>query len=138
MKKIRGYMTSRPFMGERVPQHIQNQVIRNFCIQNNFQYLLSVVEYSIVNSSLILNQLFNETKNIDGIGFYSLFQLPESDKKRREFLSKIIKKKKFIFFAVENKVISSKTDIERIENIWLIKKTLLKCPTEIDFKYYLQ
>ena len=78
-------MTSRPFMGERVPQHIQNQVIRNFCIQNNFQYLLSVVEYSIVNSSLILNQLFNETKNIDGIGFYSLFQLQNLIKKDESF-----------------------------------------------------
>ena len=97
---------------------------------------MSVVEYSIVNSSLILNQLFNETKNIDGIGFYSLFQLPESDKKRQKFLSKIIKKKKFIFFAVENIIIFSKAGIERIESIWLIKKTLLKCPTEIDFKYY--
>ena len=136
MKKIRGYMSSRPFMGERVPQHIQNQVIRNYCIQNKFQYLLSVVEYSIINSSLMLNQLFNETKNIDGIGFYSLFQLPESDEKRQKFLKKIIDKKKFVFFAVENMIVSSKAGIERAENIWLIKKILSKCPTEIDFKSY--
>ena len=71
-------MFSRLFMGERVPQHIQNQVIRTYCIQNNFEYLLSAVEYSMRNSTLMLNQIFNETKNLDGIGFYSLFQLPES------------------------------------------------------------
>ena len=64
MKKIRGYMFSRLFMGERVPQHIQNQVIRTYCIQNNFEYLLSAVEYSMRNSTLMLNQIFNETKNL--------------------------------------------------------------------------
>ena len=31
MKKLRGYIFSRAFMGERVPQSIQNLVIREFC-----------------------------------------------------------------------------------------------------------
>ena len=134
MRKIRGYMFSRFFMGERVPQHIQNQVIRNYCIQNNFEYLLSAVEYSMRNSTLMLNQIFNETKNLDGIGFYSLFQLPESDIERNKFLKKILKKKKFVFFAVENIILSSSKDVERIENIWLIKKILNSCLTKEDFK----
>ncbi|MBK69526.1 MAG: sporadic carbohydrate cluster protein, LIC12192 family [Legionellales bacterium] len=134
MKKIRGYMFSRLFMGERVPQHIQNQVIRTYCIQNNFEYLLSAVEYSMRNSTLMLNQIFNETKNLDGIGFYSLFQLPESDIERNKFLKKILKKKKFVFFAVENIILSSSKDVERIENIWLIKKILNSCLTKEDFK----
>ena len=69
MKKVRGYMFSRKFMGERVPQHIQNQVIRNYCIDNNYYYLLSAVEYAISGSQLILNQLLNELDNIDGLGF---------------------------------------------------------------------
>ena len=127
-------MFSRFFMGERVPQHIQNQVIRNYCIQNNFEYLLSAVEYSMRNSTLMLNQIFNETKNLDGIGFYSLFQLPESDIQRNKFLKKILKKKKFVFFAVENIILSSSKDVERIENIWLIKKILNNCPTGEDIK----
>lgn len=127
-------MFSRLFMGERVPQHIQNQVIRTYCIQNNFEYLLSAVEYSMRNSTLMLNQIFNETKNLDGIGFYSLFQLPESDIERNKFLKKILKKKKFVFFAVENIILSSSKDVERIENIWLIKKILNSCLTKEDFK----
>jgi len=135
MKKIRGYMFSRFFMGERVPQHIQNQVIRNYCKQNKFEYLLSAVEYSMRNSTLMLNQIFNETKNLDGIGFYSLFQLPEYDIERNKFLKKILKKKKFAFFAVENIILSSLKDVERIENIWLIKKILNNCPKEEDFKF---
>ena len=66
-------MSSRDFMGERVPQHVQNLVIRNYCNQNNYQYLLSAVEYVMDGSYLILKQIIQEIKNLDGIGFYSIF-----------------------------------------------------------------
>jgi len=124
MKKIRGYMFSRDFMGERVPQHIQNQVIRNYCNDNNYEYLLSAVEYAMIDSQLILNQLLDQSKNIDGIGFYSLFQLPEDDQKRQKFLKKVIEKKKFICFCSENFILKKYLDIERINIIWLIKKKM--------------
>tara|TARA_B100001027_G_scaffold216255_1_gene192086 strand:+ start:1049 stop:1363 length:315 start_codon:yes stop_codon:yes gene_type:complete len=99
MIKVRGYMSSRDFMGERVPQHVQNLVIRNFCNQNKYQYLLSAVEYVMDGSYLILKQILQEIKNLDGIGFYSIFQLPYNDKDRISFLEKIIKKKNFYFFV---------------------------------------
>ena len=47
MKKIRGYIFSRPFMGERAPQHVQNIVIKDFCKSNSLEYLLSVSEYKM-------------------------------------------------------------------------------------------
>ena len=56
MKNVRGYNFSRSFMGERVPQHIQNIIIKDFCQKNNFNFLLSVTEYSMKNSYYILNQ----------------------------------------------------------------------------------
>ena len=124
MKKIRGYMFSRDFMGERVPQHIQNQVIRNYCNDNNYYYLLSAVEYTMTNSQLILNQLLDQSENIDGLGFYSLFQLPKDDQKRQKFLEKVIKKKKFICFCSENFTLKKYSDIERINTVWLIKKKM--------------
>ena len=34
-------------MGERVPQHIQNQIIRKFCEINNLEYSLSASEYAM-------------------------------------------------------------------------------------------
>ena len=74
MIKVRGYMSSREFMGERVPQHVQNLVIRNYCNQNKYHYLLSAVEYVMDGSYLILKQILQEIKNLDGIGFYSIFQ----------------------------------------------------------------
>ena len=54
LKKVRGYIFSRSFMGERVPQHVQNIVIRDYCNKNNLFYLLSSTEYSVKNSHLIL------------------------------------------------------------------------------------
>ena len=93
-KKLKGYIFSRPFMGERVPQHVQNIVLREYCIKNDFQFLMSATEYSMKNSHLILFQTLNDLKKFDGIVFYSVFQLPENDLVRKKILDKILKMKK--------------------------------------------
>ena len=127
MIKIRGYIHSRPFMGERVPQNIQNLVIRDYCEKNNLFYNLSASEYSMSNSHKILDQVIEELKNLDGIVAYSVFQLPIDNKKRYTLLNQIIKKKKKFYFALENMKLDNKDDLEKIENIWLIKKVLPDC-----------
>ena len=114
-------------MGERVPQNIQNLVIRDFCEKNNLFYNLSASEYSMSNSHKILDQIIQELKNLDGIVAYSVFQLPIDNKKRYILLNQIIKKKKKIYFALENMKLFNREDLEKIENIWLIKKTLPDC-----------
>ena len=126
-KKLRGYIFSRSFLGERVPQHVQNIVIRDYCTKNNYQYLLSSTEYVFKNSSLMLNQVMRELNSIDGIISYSLFQLPESNEKREKILKKILKKKKEFHFAVEGIKFSKIEDLQKIENLWLIKKVLPNC-----------
>ena len=40
MKKIKGYIFSRPFLDERAPQHIQNLVIREFCKKKDYIIVL--------------------------------------------------------------------------------------------------
>ena len=131
MKKIRGYISGGPFMGERVPQHVQNVVIRDFCKKNSLEYLLSTSEYRMKNSFLILKDLVSNLKNIDGIVAYSIFQLPPNSDERKKILTKIINKKKFIQFAVEQMKVSNKDEIDHIEIIWQIKKALPFCPTDI-------
>ena len=54
IKKVRGYIFSRPFMGERAPQHVQNIIIRDYCEKNNLFYLLSTTEYTKKNCHLII------------------------------------------------------------------------------------
>ena len=126
MKNVRGYNFSRPFMGERAPQHVQNIVIKDFCTKNNLNFLLSATEYSMNDSSYILSELINDLDNLHGIVAYSIFQLPEDNKKRKEFLRKILKKKKNIFFACENLKVTNNIEMKAIDTIWKIRKTMQK------------
>ena len=131
MTGLRGYIFSRPFMGERVPQHVQNLVIRDYCKKQGFQYLLSATEYAMPNSHLILQQVLDELPKLDGIVFYSLFLLPEDTTERYRVIQIILKKEKTIYFAVEGLKISNKTELETIETIWQVKKVLPNCLSEI-------
>ena len=132
-KKIfRGYIFSRSFMGERAPQHVQNIVLRNYCEKNNYFFLLSSVEYKMSNSYFMLELAIKELKRLDGILAYSIFQLPENDDWRKKILRKIIKKKKEIHFAVEDFSVRKEKDIQKLQEIWLIKKTLQFCPQKIN------
>lgn len=109
-------------MGERAPQHIQNLVLRDYCKKNNYNYLLSSTEYCMNNAFLNLNNLINELSKYDGIVSYSLFQLPEALSNRLDILKKIITKKKQFHFALEDIVVATFEDIEKVNDIWLIKQ----------------
>lgn len=126
-KKLQGYVSSRPFQGERIPQHVQNITIRDYCLRNNFEYLLSATEYSMKNSYKILNQVLKDFKGINGLVCFSLFQLPEEDILRKKIYKKLINSKKTIHFALEDEKISNQNEVENIENIWKVKKTLNHC-----------
>ena len=117
-------------MGERAPQYIQNLAIRDYCNKNKYNFILSSVEYAMQGSSLILDEIISKIKSIDGIAFYSLFQLPLDETKRKSVYTKILEDKKSLHFILENLKIENWNDISKIENIWLIKKTL---PKTIDF-----
>ena len=131
MKKIKGYIFSRPFLDERAPQHIQNIIIREFCKKEKLHYSLSAVEYAMKDSYKTLNQLISNLKHLDGIVAYSVFQLPLSNSERNRILKKIIKKKKTFYFVLEDLKLSNKNDLKKIENIWLVKKILPHCLKKI-------
>jgi sporadic carbohydrate cluster protein (TIGR04323 family) len=125
-KKVRGYVFSRSFMGERVPQHVQNIIIRDYCEKNGLHYLLSASEYAMEDCHLILKLLLDELPQIDGIVAYSLFQLPENKADRDYIYSSILSQGKTIHFCVEGLSISNDFEKNRIENIWLVKKAMKK------------
>ena len=126
-KGFRGYIFSRPFMEERVPQHVQNIVIRDYCSKKGIHYLLSATEYAMENSTLILRQLINDLPIIDGIVAYSIFQMPEDDTERQSIFNSILASKKEIHFAVEGLSLYDNESYSRIENIWQVKKTIPHC-----------
>ena len=133
MKKLRGYIFSRPFFDERVPQHIQNMVIRNYCEKNKILFLLSFTEYTMKNSSLMLDSIIKSLNKIDGIVFYSFFQMPISVLERKKIYNKIIKEKKEIHYVVEKMIFKNKNQIDLIEDMFNIKTVSnnLNLPNEI-------
>lgn len=123
--KVRGYVFSRPFMGERVPQHVQNLVIRDYCEKNSLHFLLSVSEYAMDDCHLMLSLVLEELNKIDGIALYSLFQLPKEIKKRNEIYNTVLEQKKALYFCVEGLRLTSKEERDRVENLWLVKSAMI-------------
>ena len=118
-------------MSERVPQHVQNLVIRDYCKKHDLHYLLSATEYAMPHSHLILQQVLDELSQLDGIVFYSLFLLPEEIQERNRVTQIILNNNKTIYFAVEGLLMSNKEEQERIETIWQVKNVLPNCLSEI-------
>ena len=123
-KTLKGYIFSRSFMGERVPQGVQNLFLREYCKKNKYNFQLSSVEYRMNGSYIHLNNLVNNLKKYDGILAYSLFQLPNDPDVRTNLLIKIIKYKKTLHCAIEDIVIKDLNSIEKINDIWSIKQTI--------------
>ena len=128
MRGFRGYVTSRPFQGQRVPQHVQNLVIRDYCQGRELIYLLSGTEYAIPGSSLMLQQLLDGLEQLDGIILYSLFQLPENKNSRQTIYQQVLAQKKSLHFAVETLVLQEERDCQRIEDIWGVFQVMQYMP----------
>ena len=75
----------------------------------------------------MLQQVIDEIPSIDGIVLYSLFQMPETQKHRLQTYDNILDKNGEIHFALENLKITAQSEIERVENIWLVRQTMPDC-----------
>ena len=128
MRGYQGYVTSRSFQGHRVPQHVQNLVIRDYCQGRGMTYLLSGTEYAIPGSSLMLQQFLDELEQLEGIILYSLFQLPENKSSRQTIYQQVLTHKKSLHFAVETLVLQAERDCQRIEDIWGVHQIMKNLP----------
>ena len=63
-------------MGDRIPQQVQNLVIRNYADRNRLTYLLSATEYAMPNCYMMLEKVIKELSGLEGVICYSLFMLP--------------------------------------------------------------
>lgn len=116
--KARGYIKSGEFRGQRVPQHIQNKIVRYYCEENGLEYVLSRSEYSFKGSICHIQAAVEESYN--AVVLYSLMQLPLALEDRKLFYRRAIELKKEIHFACENIVIKTGNYIDAIREVELI------------------
>ena len=133
MKRLRGYIFGRPFLGERVPQHVQNIVLRDYARRRGVTLLLAASEYAMPGSHLILETVCGELPRIDGILAYSVFQLPEDSVQRASVLDRVVSQGKEIHFAVEDIVVGSQASADDVEVLWRVRLALESTPGEVGF-----
>ena len=133
MKRLRGYIFGRPFLGERVPQHVQNIVLRDYARRRGVTLLLAASEYAMPGSHLILETVCGELPRVDGILAYSVFQLPEDGLQRDSVLDRVVSQGKEIHFAVEDVVVNSSESAVAVELLWRVRLALESVPPEMEF-----
>jgi sporadic carbohydrate cluster protein (TIGR04323 family) len=116
-KGYRGYVFSRSVDDHRVPQHIQNLVIRDYAQRRKLHYLLSATEYAMPDCYLILEQVLADLPALDGVIVYSMFMLPAAPVQRSDIYQRLLAASCSLHAAVEGFVLQSEMDIERWENV---------------------
>ena len=118
----RGYIGARPLNGSRSPQHVQNIVIRDYARRKNLQYLLSAVEHIMPGSYMVLEDILDELPRLNGLILYSIFMLPPEEVRRREIYERVLREGCDLHAAVEEISLSSRNDIQAVEDILLVNK----------------
>jgi sporadic carbohydrate cluster protein (TIGR04323 family) len=116
-KGYRGYVFSRPVDSHRVPQHIQNLVIRDYAARRKLHYLLSATEYAMPGCYLILEQVLADLVALDGVILYTMFMLPPASRDRARIYQKVLAAGCRLHCAVEGFVLGDEADVERWENV---------------------
>lgn len=81
--RARGYIASGEFNGNRMPQHLQNQIVKSYCDANDLEFVLSRAEYWIDGGTQC--QLWAALQEgFKNIVFFSIWQLPNSQKDREK------------------------------------------------------
>ena len=126
VKFYRGYVSSRKINGNVIPQSLQNLKIRDYANSKKLVFKLSITEHKSKNGFFALNDLKEKISKLDGIIFFSIYQLPEKKTLRKKYLKYFIKRKKKLFFAFKNLELKTIEDINEIEMIFFISKKVAK------------
>ena len=98
--RARGYIASGEFNGNRMPQHLQNQVVKLYCDTNGLEFVLSRAEYWI-NGGTQCQLWAALEEGFKHIVFFSLWQLPNSNKDREKVYEYCIHNRITLHFATE-------------------------------------
>jgi sporadic carbohydrate cluster protein (TIGR04323 family) len=126
-------MAFRPGVGRSVPQSVQQLVMRDYCAARGLTYLLGATEYCMPGSRLMLEGVLRELDRLEGIVCFSLFALPETRDHREAVYRRVIDLGRSLHMAAERFVIRTDADVERLEDIWLVKDVVdAQRPDDLD------
>ena len=115
MKIYAGYINLKPINGVIFPSYAQNQINRNYIVNNlKGQFFLSTNENTYGKNNIILRSLLEE-KNIKGVCLLSIFSLPNTLNDRNIIYNLTLKNRKELHFVFEEKKFSKKKDTGKIE-----------------------
>ncbi len=117
---FRGYIASRPIRNDRMPQQVQNLVIRDYAVRNGLAFKLSATEYAMPGCFMMLNAVMEEPPSLDGIILFSMFMLPPDRGARGRIYAQILDQGRELHAALENVAIRSRAEIARFEDILLV------------------
>ncbi len=127
----RGYIGSRPLRGHRVPQHVQNLVIRDYARRHGLRFLLSATEYAMPGCYLMLDDVLAGLDRLDGVIAYSLFMLPRRPPRRAAIYRRVLDCGRVLHFAVEGIVIAGAADVPAVEDMMRIDAAVAGGTTDI-------
>ncbi len=134
MDLARGYIASGEFNGHRIPQHIQNQIIKLYCDTHALKFVLSRAEYWINGGTDC--QLWAALKEgFKHIVFFSIWQLPEEETIRKKIYKHCIKNRITLHFATER--IQSKATQETFSEFEILIKSNLLMSQNTNYHDYL-
>lgn len=128
MSGYRGYVSSRPIDGDRVPQRLQNLAIRDYAHRRNLMFKLSATEWAMPDCFLMLEQVVSDLPELDGVILYSLAQLPDDPVKRSHLLDAFLAKAAPLHAALENVVMNDAVTRAQLEDLFLVRQVLKRTP----------
>ncbi len=135
-KKLVGYVSNNEFNEKIIPIPFQNIILRNYCKDNDYTYVLPYNENIFKNSFSQLVTLINKLDNKTAIIACSIYMMPKNIKDLEKILYLIKKKETYIYFVYENLYFKNINDIKNITLEYKINKFNKEFFTDKSFKEY--
>jgi len=128
---LRGYVTARGVGPYIIPVPLQSLALRDYCARKKFVYVLPANENCFPHSYLVLEGLIADLSAYEGILMCSMFMLPERAGRRREILERVLDQGCSAHLVVEDFVVGSRSDVDRLEELLTIDRLAAQAPRNI-------
>jgi sporadic carbohydrate cluster protein (TIGR04323 family) len=122
----RGYVTARSFGGFLIPVPLQSLALRDYCNRNGMIYVLPVNENCFQHSYMVLEGMIQDLSAFRGVVMYSMRMLPQRATRRMNVYQKILKQDCSLHLVLEDFVVSSLSDVEKLEEFVLFDQLSTK------------